>query len=144
MSKELSPVSVNILDKEYRVACPEHEKEALLTSANYLNTKMKEVRDTGKVIGVDRIAVMAALNMANELIRSKAKDEMLETNAQFGDDRRTEITEGAVDISMQDLIASEDVVVTISHTGYAKAQPVPDYRAQRRGGRVRSKIHRIR
>ncbi len=63
------------------------------------------------------------------------KDEMLETKAQFGDERRTEITEGAVDISMQDLIAAEDVVVTISHTGYAKAQPVTDYRAQRRGGR---------
>jgi len=63
------------------------------------------------------------------------KDEMLETRAQFGDERRTEITEGAVDISMQDLIAEEDVVVTISHTGYAKAQPVTDYRAQRRGGR---------
>ncbi len=65
------------------------------------------------------------------------KDEMLETRQLYGDERRTEITEGAVDISMEDLIAEEDVVVTISHTGYAKAQPVTDYRAQNRGGRGR-------
>lgn len=63
------------------------------------------------------------------------KDEMLEILQLYGDERRTEITEGAVDISMEDLIAEEDVVVTISHTGYAKAQPVTDYRAQHRGGR---------
>ncbi len=63
------------------------------------------------------------------------KEELLEVREQFGDDRRTEITEGAVDISMEDLIAEEDVVVTISHAGYAKAQPITDYRAQRRGGR---------
>ncbi len=68
---------------------------------------------------------------------SVIRDELLEVKAQFGDERRSEITEGAVDISMQDLIAEEDVVVTISHTGYAKAQPVTDYRAQKRGGRGR-------
>ncbi len=63
------------------------------------------------------------------------KAELQEIKDQYGDARRTEITEGAVDISMQDLIAPEDVVVTISHTGYAKAQPVTEYRAQKRGGR---------
>ncbi|MEE9447447.1 MAG: DNA gyrase subunit A [Arenicellales bacterium] len=63
------------------------------------------------------------------------KDELLEVKQQYGDGRRTVITQGAVDISMEDLIAEEDVVVTISFEGYAKAQPVADYRAQRRGGR---------
>lgn len=75
MSTEVSPVKVNILDKEYRVACPENEKDALLRSANYLNTKMKEVRDTGKVIGVDRIAVMAALNIVHELLEQKSDND---------------------------------------------------------------------
>ncbi len=65
------------------------------------------------------------------------KDELREIKEKYGDERRTVITEGAVDISMEDLIAEEDVVVTISHAGYAKAQPVADYRAQKRGGRGR-------
>jgi DNA gyrase subunit A len=54
---------------------------------------------------------------------------------EYGDERRTEIVEGQIDLSMEDLIAEEDVVVTFSHAGYAKAQPISEYRAQRRGGR---------
>jgi cell division protein ZapA len=52
----------------------------LLDSAEILNDKMREIRDSGKVVGLDRIAVMAALNMANELLLSKAKDKLLEDN----------------------------------------------------------------
>ena len=62
------PVTVRILDREYQVACPEDEKDALLDSARDLNERMKAIRDTGKVVGVDRIAVMAALNLARELL----------------------------------------------------------------------------
>ncbi len=62
------PMTIQILDKEYRVACSEDEQDALLASARYLNQKMKEVRDTGRVIGMDRIAIMAALNIAHELL----------------------------------------------------------------------------
>ncbi len=65
------PVSVTILGKEYLVACPENERSELLTSANYLDKKMREIRDGGKVIGTDRIAVMAALNMAHEVLHQK-------------------------------------------------------------------------
>ena len=54
---------------------------------------------------------------------------------QFGDERRSEIVTNAQDLSMEDLIAPEDVVVTLSHSGYVKAQPLADYRAQKRGGR---------
>ncbi|WJW75873.1 cell division protein ZapA [Thiohalobacter sp. IOR34] len=61
-------VSVRILDKEYMVACGEDERDALIASAEYLNGKMREIRDSGKVIGIDRIAVMAALNLAHELL----------------------------------------------------------------------------
>lgn len=63
-----SPVVVTILGKEYQVACPEEEKSALIASAQMLNEGMEKIRSTGKVVGLDRIAVMAALNIAHELI----------------------------------------------------------------------------
>ncbi|MGW8310173.1 MAG: cell division protein ZapA [Thiogranum sp.] len=62
---------IHIMDKEYLVACPDNEREALFASAELLTEKMKEIRDTGKVVGADRIAVMAALNMAHELLEQK-------------------------------------------------------------------------
>lgn len=60
-------VTVRILDKEYQVACPPGEHDALLESARLLNNAMKEIRDTGRIVGLERIAIMAALNLANEL-----------------------------------------------------------------------------
>ena len=66
------PMRVHILDKEYLVACPEDEREALFASAELLTSKMKEIRDSGKIVGADRIAVMAALNMAHELLDQKS------------------------------------------------------------------------
>jgi cell division protein ZapA len=69
------PVTVYILDKEYRVACPEDEHSALLASASLLNSRMREIRDAGKIIGADRIAVMAALNLTHELLTEKASRE---------------------------------------------------------------------
>ena len=80
MTDMYAHVSVRILEKEYQVACPASERTDLLDSAEMLNTKMREIRDSGKVVGLDRIAVMAALNMANELIQTRAKDEALETS----------------------------------------------------------------
>lgn len=68
MNKELEALKIHILEKEYLVACPEEEKPALKASAKYLGDKMSEIRGTGKVIGVDRIAVMAGLNLANEVL----------------------------------------------------------------------------
>jgi len=61
-------VAVTILDKEYLVACPEEERHDLIRSADYLDRKMREIRDAGKIIGSDRIAVMAALNISHELL----------------------------------------------------------------------------
>ena len=62
-------VSVRILEKEYQVACLPEERSELLDSAEFLNLKMREIRDGGNIIGLDRIAVMAALNLANELLK---------------------------------------------------------------------------
>ena len=77
---EPSRISVKILEKEYHVTCPVEERPALLDSAEYLNRKMREIRDSGKVIGLDRIAVMAALNIVNELLQARGKDEVADTD----------------------------------------------------------------
>jgi cell division protein ZapA len=61
-------VAVNILSKEYRIGCEPGEEEALMKAARLLDSRMKEIRRSGKVIGTDRIAVMAALNLAHELL----------------------------------------------------------------------------
>ncbi|ORU90382.1 MAG: Z-ring-associated protein ZapA [Cycloclasticus sp. symbiont of Poecilosclerida sp. M] len=61
-------VTVNILDKEYRISCTEDERLSLETSAQYLDNKMSEIRKSGRIVGLDRIAVMAGLNITHDLI----------------------------------------------------------------------------
>ncbi len=68
MSREAPGMDVTILGRQFRVACTDDEKQELLKAVSYLNGKMREIRDGGKVIGVERIAIMAALNMAHELL----------------------------------------------------------------------------
>ena len=65
------PVAVSILDKEYVIACPEDQKEDLISSAHYLDERMRETRDSGKALGTERMAVMTALNIVNEYLREK-------------------------------------------------------------------------
>ena len=77
MTEPFAHVTIKILEKEYNVACPIEEKAALLASAELLNLKMREIRDSGKVVGLDRVAVMAALNIANELLKAQGQDEEL-------------------------------------------------------------------
>jgi len=67
------PISINILDKEYIISCPKSEQEALLAAARLVNDKIKGVRESGKVIGAERIAVMVALNVANELLQQQSQ-----------------------------------------------------------------------
>ncbi len=68
---EISTLTVNILDREFRVNCPKSEQQHLADSASALDMRMREIRDTGRVIGVDRIAIMAALNLASELLSTE-------------------------------------------------------------------------
>jgi cell division protein ZapA len=76
VSNSQLPVTVNILDKEYRISCLPEERDSLLQSAAYVDSKMREIRQTGRVIGTERIAVMMALNLANDLLSSqKNKDD---------------------------------------------------------------------
>jgi len=84
---------------------------------------------------MDAIADLLDILAKPERITRIIAEELTETRDEFGDARRSEIVANAQDLSMEDLIAPEDVVVTLSHSGYVKAQPLADYRAQKRGGR---------
>ncbi len=70
-SPKTSSLDVNILDREFRVACPDDERAELLDAVAYLDKKMREIRDAGKIASVERIAIMAALNIAHELLTTK-------------------------------------------------------------------------
>jgi cell division protein ZapA len=74
---EALPISVSILDKDYKVACPSGEQPALLASAEYLDSKMREVRDSGNIMGSERVAVITALNITNDLLKSSLVDKAL-------------------------------------------------------------------
>ena len=80
--KDQESLSIKILEKEYRVVCPDEEKESLIASANMLNEKLNEIKQKGAVVGTERIAVMAALNMSHELISSQA---MIDEHAELND-----------------------------------------------------------
>ena len=81
MTEMYAHVNVKILEKEYQISCKADERAALLDSAELLDSKMRQIRESGKVTGLDRIAVMAALNMANELLLARGQGESLETDA---------------------------------------------------------------
>jgi cell division protein ZapA len=67
------------MEREYVVACPYDERSALLDAAEFLNARMREIRDSGKVVGLDRIAVMAALNLAHEFLRIKDRESRVDS-----------------------------------------------------------------
>ena len=67
-------VTVTILDKDYQVACPTDQEAELVVSASYLDKQMRSIRENGKVIGLERIAVMAALNISHELLQASEQD----------------------------------------------------------------------
>ncbi|NCS65392.1 MAG: cell division protein ZapA [Hydrogenophilales bacterium CG03_land_8_20_14_0_80_62_28] len=67
-------LDVTIMGREFRVSCPENEKLSLMEAAGYLDKKMREIRDSGKVIGIERIAIMAALNIAHDYLNAQPAD----------------------------------------------------------------------
>ena len=81
-ARDKGAMTISLLGREFRVACPEGEERQLLASVDYLNRKMKEVRDVGKVVGNERIALMAALNVAHEFLsQQKTPSAGVDTNA---------------------------------------------------------------
>ena len=70
----IKPVDVSIMGREFTVSCTDEERTGLLDAVSYLDKKMHDIRDAGKVIGVERIAIMAALNLSHELLNTKTGD----------------------------------------------------------------------
>jgi DNA gyrase subunit A len=87
---------------------------------------------------LDKIKEFSAILADPDQLLQVIRDELDDIRTRYGDERRTEIVADYTDLQVEDLIPEEDVVVTLSHGGYAKAQPIGDYQAQRRGGRGRS------
>jgi cell division protein ZapA len=67
-------VDVSILGREFTVSCTDEERQGLMDAVSYLDSKMHEIRDSGKVVGIERIAIMTALNLSHELLNTKAGD----------------------------------------------------------------------
>ena len=96
-----------------------------------------------KIVGEYRDLLVRLIELAEILavparLTAVVRAELVEIRDSYGDERRTEISRDHLNLSTEDLIEPQDVVVTLSHAGYAKAQPVSDYQAQRRGGRGKS------
>ena len=94
-------VSVRIMEKEFVVACPYDERSALLDAAEFLNARMRDIREAGKVVGLDRIAVMAALNLAHEFLKGKDRESKLDTGVGQRVRALRERVEGALEKTQQ-------------------------------------------
>ena len=71
MNADSKGLQINIMGREFRVACPEEEQKSLLEAVDYLNRRMQDIRSSGKVVGLERIAIMAALNITHEFLTTK-------------------------------------------------------------------------
>jgi len=98
VSPSAIPITVKILDKEYRFTCQAGEEDELVASARHLDQRMREIRGTGKVIGSERIAVMAALNIAHELLVQPSA----ETTPTESADKRLRLLRERVEIALNE------------------------------------------
>jgi DNA gyrase subunit A len=126
-----------LVEDGYRLS--EAQTQAILDLRLHQLTGLEQ----GKIVDeyrqlLDLIDELLAILQNPDRLMQVIRDELEALRDQFGDERRTEILTDHLDLTLEDLITEEDVVVTLSHTGYAKSQPLSDYRAQRRGGRGRS------
>jgi len=97
-SAKNNTLDVTILDREFRVACPEEERPELLKAVAYLDKNMREIREAGKITSVERIAIMAALNIAHELLTTR-----LGNGFDMSDfKRRMESMQAAIDTVLED------------------------------------------
>ena len=123
-----------LIDGKYHLS--EAQAQAILDLRLHRLTGLEQdkiVKDYEELL--DLIAELLAILQDPERLMQVIREELEEIKSNYGDERRTEIITTQVDLSIEDLIQEEDVVVTLSHAGYAKAQPLDVYRAQRRGGR---------
>jgi cell division protein ZapA len=104
-SKEAKGITINVMGREFRVAAPDGEERQLLASVELLNKKMKEIRDGGKVVGNERIAIMAALNIAHEHLQSQSGRAHKSADISVDEDylkRKMELFEGIIEKAVSD------------------------------------------
>jgi DNA gyrase subunit A len=126
-----------LVDGKYRLSAI--QAQAILDLRLHRLTGLEQdkiIKEYSEIL--DKIKVLSDILADPELLLDVIKSELAEVRDTFGDDRRTEIVHDHTDLSDEDLIPQEEVVVTLSHGGYAKAQPIDVYQAQKRGGRGRS------
>jgi cell division protein ZapA len=71
---EAKPIDVSIMGRDFTVSCADEERQGLLDAVDYLDKKMRDIRDSGKVVGTERVAIMAALNLSHEVLNTKTGD----------------------------------------------------------------------
>ena len=124
-------------DGEYRLS--EVQAQAILDLRLHRLTGLEQEKIVGEYKEIiDKIKALSLILGDPERLAEVIRGELEEIREAFGDERRTEIVETRVDLTLEDLIPEENVVVTLSHGGYAKSQPTTSYQAQRRGGRGKS------
>ncbi|MEX0450904.1 DNA gyrase subunit A [Spiribacter sp. 218] len=131
---ETLPDGVGLIGDAYRLT--EAQAQAILDLRLHRLTGLEQDRIVDEYREIlDTIAELLAILGSSERLMQVIRDELEEIRERYGDERRSEILEQRLDLSMEDLIPPQDVVVTLSHGGYAKSQPVDTYQAQRRGGK---------
>ncbi len=100
MEDRSTMLDISILGREYRVACKESERDELMQAVQYLDRRMREIRDAGKIAGTERIAVMAALNITHELLGSKVAPGPANGFDTTGIQRRISAMQSAIDRAM--------------------------------------------
>ena len=126
-----------LTEKGYRLS--EAQAQAILDLRLHRLTGLEQdkiINEYSEIL--DRIKILLDILSSPDCLMKVIRDELCDMREQFGDERRTEILNTHLDLSLEDLITEEDVVVTLSHSGYAKAQSLDVYQAQRRGGKGKS------
>lgn len=129
--------ALGLHDDGYRLS--EQQAKAILDLRLHSLTGLEQdkIRDEYSDV-LEKIAEYINILEHTDRLMEVIREELIEVRDEYGDERRTEIIEQKLDLTLEDMIAEEDLVVTLSHEGYAKSQPLSDYRAQRRGGKGKS------
>ncbi|PWV59484.1 DNA gyrase subunit A [Plasticicumulans acidivorans] len=129
--------SFGLIDGGYRLSAAQAQAILDLRLHRLTGLEQDKIHDEYRDL-LERIADLLDILSNADRLMQVIRDELGELRQQYADPRRTVINDAHIDLTLEDLISEEDMVVTLSHAGYAKAQPLTDYRAQRRGGRGKS------
>ncbi len=131
------PAGIGLVDGRYRLS--EAQVQAILEMRLHRLTGLEQDKIVAEYKEfLERIAELISILSSVTKLMQVIRDELTEMQEQFGDERRSQIIDRKLDLSLEDLITEEEVMVTLSHAGYAKVQPLDVYKAQKRGGKGKS------